>query len=254
MPGYAGHTTHLLRVSALIMPLTPTRQFHDACAELGVAFDAGDIERLEGYLDALLEANKSFNLTSITEPDEAWMRHVFDSLTLMPFLADLQRGARVADVGSGGGAPGVPLAIAMPGLRLTLIESTGKKARFLETTAERLALTNVDVVNDRAESVGQDPAHRERYSAVLARALGRVVVAAELTVPLAAPGGRVLLIKGAKAEEEIEEAAAALDALRAEVSALERTPTGVIVALEKTGPAPRKYPRRPGEPKRAPIR
>ncbi len=107
-----------------ITPLTPSADFQERVETLGVAFDEGDLERLGRYLALLLDANTRFNLTSVTDPDEAWERHIFDSLTLLPFIASV--GAlTIADVGSGGGPPGLPLAIVNPSMRFTLIESTG---------------------------------------------------------------------------------------------------------------------------------
>lgn len=232
----------------------PGAEFLSACKREGIVFDEGDIERLGRYLALLAEANRAFNLTAITDPEQMWMRHIFDSLTLMAALADLPEGAGVVDVGSGGGAPGLPLAIVMPHLRFTLVESTGKKAEFLREAAAVLGCGNVAVEAIRAESLGEARSdRRETFDVALARAVGRVNVVAELTAPLVRPGGMVLLIKGRRAEEELEEGAAALGKLCLEVAGIIETPTGRIVALEKVGRTPRMYPRRPGEPKRAPL-
>ena len=129
--------------------------FLERIAALGIELEPHDLHRLGRYLALLLDANTRFNLTAITDPNEAWMRHVLDSLTLLPLIASAEA-SRVIDVGSGGGLPGIPLAIAMPHVRFTLLEATGKKARFLNEAVQQLGLTNVEVVNDRAEAVGQD--------------------------------------------------------------------------------------------------
>jgi len=235
------------------MPLKPPSSFLEEAEAIGVAFDRGDLDRLGRYLEMLLDANQRFNLTSIRDPDEAWRRHALDSLTLLPMLVEASGGVSAADVGSGGGAPGLILAIVMPEMRFTLIEATGKKATFLQSVIDELALSNARVANDRAEVVGHDAAHRERYDAVMARAIGRLNVALELTLPLVKVGGQALLIKGAQADEEIAEARGALDRLRAEVAGVVPSPTGRIVVIDKHGPTPGKHPRRPGEPKRAPL-
>lgn len=236
------------------MPLQPPAEFLEAARAYGVVFEDQDLPRLARYLGLLLDANARFNLTAITDPGEAWMRHVFDALTLLGPLADLPEGAEIADVGSGGGAPAIPLAIVMPRARFTLIESTGKKARFLRETIGALGLDNAAVIDRRAEDAGRARETRERFDAVTARAVGRINVVAELCAPLAKVGGVVLLIKGAKAQEELDEAQTALHRLHLAEAGTIQTPTGRIVALEKQRATPKMYPRRPGEPKRDPLR
>lgn len=236
-----------------MIPLEPTAAFLEAAGSYGIAFDPGDLERLGAYLGLLLEANTRFNLTAITDPAEAWMKHVFDSLTLLPYL-DAAGAREVIDVGSGGGLPGIPLAVAAPGARFVLLETTGKKAAFLQEAAGTLELANVQVVCERAETAGQDrERHRERYDVATARAVGPLPVLLELCAPLVRVGGCVLAIKGARAAGEVEQAREALRRLHCAVDRTGRTPTGTIVVLRKLRETPRLYPRRPGEPKRAPI-
>ena len=234
--------------------------FLRACEEFGLAFEPGEVDRLAQFLGFLLEVNKSMNLTAIRDVDDAWIRHIFDALTLLPLLAELPDGATVADIGSGGGVPARPLAIVLPGLRFTLVEATGKKADFLSAAIAFLGLSNVTVVKDRAEVVGQDfRGHREAFDAVTARAVGRLPMLLELTVPLAkapereTPGGQVLLVKGQQAAEEVAEAKQALHMLHCAHAGTVETPTGRLVVIEKLRKTPRTYPRPVGEPKRAPL-
>ena len=221
---------------------------------MGIVFDSGDVEKLGRYLALLLDANTRFNLTAITDANEAWTRHILDSLTLVPLLTSLEARS-VLDVGSGGGLPGIPLAILMPDVQFALLEATGKKARFLEDVVIDLGLHNVKVVNERAETVGADhkSGHREQYDAVIARAVGRLPVLLELTVPMTKVGGHVLAMKGAQAAEEIADAKQALHMLHAQVIDSIATPTGTLVIIEKVRKTPRLYPRTPGEPKRSPL-
>lgn len=235
------------------MSTAPTPEFLAAAEALGLAFDPGDLERLERYLGLLLEANQRFNLTAVIDPAQAWMRHLLDALTLVPILESCEA-ERVIDVGSGGGVPGIPLAIVRPSMAMTLLEATGKKAAFLEATAQALGLGNVTVLRERAETAGQDHRRwREQFDAVLARAVGPLPTLLELTLPLAKVGGLVLAIKGEKAPQEIEAAKQALHALHARVIDSLRTPTGTIVVVEKERKTPRLYPRAAGEPKRKPL-
>jgi 16S rRNA (guanine527-N7)-methyltransferase len=231
----------------------PPQTFLDRAASLNIVFDPGDLDTLARYVALLLDANTRFNLTAITDPEEVWSRHILDSLSLVPMIASLDA-ASIIDIGSGGGLPGIPLAIVIPSVRFSLLEATGKKARFLQDTAQQLQLSNVAVICDRAETVGQDhKQYRENFDIVVARAVGRLPVLLELTVPFARVGGHVLAMKGEKAPEEITEAKQALHLLHAQVTESIATPTSTVVVIEKLRKTPRSYPRRPGEPKRDPL-
>jgi 16S rRNA (guanine527-N7)-methyltransferase len=244
-------------------PLLPPLEFLADARSLSIEFEDRDLAALGLYLAALLEFNTTTNLTAITDPPQAWRRHILDSLTLLPFLADLPEHARVIDVGSGGGLPGIPLAITLPHLRFTLLEATAKKAEFLRAVVGFLRLSNTEVLAQRAEKAAHDRgakhagtrtnARRENYDAVVARAVGRLATLAELTVPFAKIGGRVLLIKGQQADEELAEARNALHTLKAVHVQTHDTPTGRLVVLEKNSATPKTYPRADGEPKRAPL-
>jgi 16S rRNA (guanine527-N7)-methyltransferase len=233
--------------------LRPPEDFAESAESYGISFDPGDLERLGTYLALLLDANSRFNLTAVTDPNEVWTKHVFDSLTLLPYIVAAEA-REVIDVGSGGGLPGVPLAITQPETDFTLLEATGKKADFLVEVVEHLELANVEVINDRAETIGHDcENHRAQYDLVAARAVGKLTVLLELAVPLVRVGGHVAAIKGAKAGAEIEQAKRALHLLHSKVVETAGTPTGTIVLIEKLRDTPKRYPRRPGEPKRAPL-
>ncbi len=231
----------------------PTADFVRTLAEQHIELDPGDEDRLAVHLDALLEANERFNLTAVRDPEQAWVRHVADSLSLVPFVAEA--GVREAlDLGSGGGFPGIPLAIAMPEVQWTLVESVGKKARFLQETIERLGLANVRVQQARAEDLAAfKTGVREQMDAVVCRAVGGLASLVELAVPLLKVDGLLLAIKGEKAPEEIAAATRALRELHAEVAATHRTPTGTVVAVRKLAKTSRLYPRGQGLPARKPL-
>jgi 16S rRNA (guanine527-N7)-methyltransferase len=221
-------------------PLTPPEGFAERLAAIGVPLDAAAIAKLGDYLARLLAMNELVNLTAITDPVEAWEKHVLDSLTLVPLLEELSAGARLADIGSGGGLPGLPLAIARPDLKVTLVEATQKKASFLVAVAAALGLTNVSVRAERAEQLGKGDLCGT-FDAVTARAVGRLVMLIPLTVPFVRPNGIVLLVKGQRAEEELAEASWVLGRQRAAFVKTVGTPTGKIVMLRKSGEEPKRH-------------
>jgi 16S rRNA (guanine527-N7)-methyltransferase len=208
-------------------------------------------EQLAEYLDLFLHSAQLFNLTAIRDRDEAWARHVVESVRLVPLLG---AGKRLIDVGSGGGVPGLVLAIACPDTAVTLLEATAKKARFLEQTGKALGLANLTVVCDRAESAGAlGSPHRERFDIVTARAVAPLRVLLELTSPLAKVGGLIVAVKGEKAAEELTASANALSRLHVSHEKTVRQPTASVVLLRKNAPTSAKYPRRAGEPTRTPL-
>lgn len=233
--------------------IPPDAVFRAGAEKAGIAFDNGDLAALERYLILLRTANTRFNLTRITRPEELWTRHVLDSLSLLAEIQELQPGT-VLDLGSGGGVPGIPLALMLPDLSFTLLESTGKKARFLRDTVQELGLANVEVCCARAETEGAAGSPRRgHWDLVTARAVGPMPVLLELAVPLLRIGGFLLAIKGRKAREDIRAAGSALHRLKAVVRSVRRTSTGTVVAVEKVGTTLLRYPRRPGEPGRMPL-
>jgi 16S rRNA (guanine527-N7)-methyltransferase len=231
----------------------PPQAFFDMLAAQHIELEPGDAERLGTHLDMLLDANERFNLTAIREPAEAWVRHAADSLSLVPFVAEAGA-ACIIDVGTGGGFPGIPLAIAMPDVQVMLVDSVGKKVRFLQEVVDALGLTNATVRQARAEEVAEYKGGlRESFDAVVCRAVGNLSTLIELSLPLVKVDGLLLAIKGEKAQEEIVAAERALQELRGELVTTERTPTGTIVAIRKTAKTVRLYPREQGLAARKPL-
>jgi 16S rRNA (guanine527-N7)-methyltransferase len=207
--------------------------------------------QLGAFLKELLEANTKFNLTAVRSAEDAWERHIIESALVAPLLG---RPKSLLDVGTGGGLPGMVLAICRPEIAVTLLEATTKKARFLEATRDKLALSNVQVVCDRAESAAaRGSTLRESFDVVTARAVAPLRVLLELTVPFAHVGGTIFAIKGEKAAQELEEAARAQRLLKASLLEDLEHPAGRILKFRKTAPTELGYPRRSGEPKRRPL-
>jgi 16S rRNA (guanine527-N7)-methyltransferase len=237
--------------------LIPPESFLNDCKTVGLELSESELAALGRYLHLLLETNKQFNLTAITDPEAAWRRHILESLSFMPHLASART---IIDVGSGGGLPGLPLAIALPAasVQVTLLEATGKKANFLKHIAEEMGLSHVRVVNERAEVVGQDARYRQQFDAAVSRAVGAMNVLLEFSMPLVRMNGKMLAMKGAKAGEELEQSTDAMQILGGgEIEIYEALPgledDAVIVEIEKARPTPKTYPRRNGEPKRVPL-
>lgn len=167
----------------------------DGTRALALELDEAQLARLVAHLDLLDDWNSRINLTAIRDRPAQLTKHLLDSLTVLPYL----HGERIADVGSGAGFPGIPLAIVEPGRHFTLIESTGKKCRFLEHVREALQLPNVEVAQARAESY-----HPEvRFDTVIARAVGPVAKLVKVAGHLVVGGGRLLAMKGRYPEDEL---------------------------------------------------
>ena len=208
--------------------------------------------QLAEYRGRLLAANRKLNLTSIDDPDVVDARLIGESLALLDLLPAFA--ATLLDIGSGGGVPGVPLAIGAPTVQVTLLDATQKKVDFLRTTADALALANVTALQGRAEELGRDPAHREHYDVVTARAVARLATLVELALPLLRVGGVALLPKGEAAVAELDEAGEALHELGGTGRLVTRDdPPLRVIVVEKTSPTPERYPRRTGLPQKRPI-
>ena len=220
--------------------------WNDLAARAGTAMTAAQHAQLSRYLDLLLEANARMNLTRITDRAAAEVQHVGDALTLLPLLP--KDAHRLVDVGTGGGVPGVPLAIARPDAQVLLVESTKKKAAFLQSAVAALGLGNVTVSDVRAEDAGQSPKWRETFDVATARAVATLDWLAEWCLPLVAKGGKVLAMKGARAAEELPAAARAIKLLNGGEPVvhpvdLPGSEHRVIIEIPKRGKTEPRYPR-----------
>ena len=227
---------------------------------LRIACGAETADKLVRYQELVEEWNGRINLTGDAGFDAMLDRHLMDSLT--PLTADglLPQNASLIDVGSGAGLPGIPLAIARPDLRVTLLDSMQKRVGFLRSVKETLALENVTIVHARAEEAAHDPAYRERFDIAAARAVAALPVLQELLLPFVHAGGKCVCYKGPAAEEELAAGAVASKLLgggRPDImaAALPFLPERkhILAITEKRGKTPSRYPRRAGTPAKNPL-
>lgn len=225
-------------------------------AEAGLSFTEQQLEQFDKYYELLVETNKVMNLTAITEPDEVAVKHMIDSmLAYEPEMA----GKTLADVGTGAGFPGVPLKIYCPQLKVTLIDSLGKRLKFLQTVIDQLGLKGIRCEHLRAEDAGRNKQHREKYDLVTARAVARLSVLSEYCLPLAKKGGMFIALKGSRFAEEIAEGEAAVKLLGGKIISQEQVKLPglddgrAIVKITKVKNTPAQYPRKAGTPEKQPL-
>ena len=153
-------------------------------------------QQFKTYFKELITVNEHVNLTRITEEDEVYLKHFYDSLTPLLLVPEVvTEGAKVCDVGAGAGFPSLPIKILRPDLRLTIVDSLGKRLKFLQELLDKLEISGVELVHGRAEDVGQNPAYREQFDLVTARAVARMSVLSEYCLPLAKTGGKFVALK-----------------------------------------------------------
>ena len=224
----------------------------------GVKLSDEQREQFRVYEALLIDWNSKINLTAVRDPEGIRIKHFLDSLSCVPVLGDMN-GRSLIDIGTGAGFPGIPLRIVFPELRLTLVDSVGKKADFCQLAANTLHLKGVKVLKDRSEELGANKAHREQYDAATARAVAVMPVLCEYLLPLVKIGGQMLAMKGESAPEETRTAAAAIRKLGGgEPSLTEVVLPGIegkrfLVSIPKSAHTPLGYPRRTGLPLKKPI-
>lgn len=213
-------------------------------------------DKFDLYRDLVLEKNKYLNLTAITDKEDFDQRNIQDSLKVLEFHT-FKEGEKVLDLGTGGGLPGIPLAIARPDLHFTLVDARRKKIRFLEELIRELKLTNVSVIATRAEELGRDKAHREQYDALVTRALAPLRVLLEYSIPLLKVEGKLFAFKGPKAPAELNESANALHRLHAQYIQTFHYPLAdaqhQLLVFEKRKRTSPEFPRSPGTPSNKPL-
>lgn len=214
--------------------------------ELGVELSDEAVGRFDTLAQLLIEQNKVMNLTAITEPDEVVIKHFIDSISLFSAV-NPEKGAKILDLGTGAGFPGIPLLITRPDINLTMVDSTAKKLAYVASAVEKLGL-EAETLHARAEEAGKKPNYREQYNIVCSRAVAALNVLCEYCLPFVKVGGVFVAMKSAKAEEEIALAKNAIKTLGGEI--IEKKTFTLsdggernLIIIKKISQTPPKYPR-----------
>ena len=232
----------------------------DGARELDIELSQDQLDQFHTFYEVLGDWAQRVSLTAVRDFEGVQRRHFLESAALVAVLRDeglSLEDASLIDVGSGSGIPGIPLRIIEPSLQLTLVEAKQRKCEFLNDVLPQIGLDDVDVISRRAEGVGHDPRHRERYDFTVAKALAPLRTLVELTLPLLRMGGVAIAPKGKEAQNEIDEARTALETLKGSVRLLESIPLAEpaqkVILLDKDLPTPPRFPRRPGMPAKRPL-
>lgn len=237
--------------------MTP-EEFYTTLEEHHITLSDQQKQQFEDYFKLLVEWNEKINLTAITDKHDVYLKHFYDSIAAILQGEIKNDNLRLLDIGAGAGFPSLPMKIIYPNLNVHIIDSLNKRITFLQTLADKLKLTGVSFYHGRAEDFGQDKLFRAQFDIVTARAVARMQVLSELTIPFLKVGGRLIALKAAAADQEIQEAQNALRILFAQVEKninyqLPNQDGRNITIVTKKKETPNKYPRKAGTPNKKPL-
>jgi len=225
--------------------------------KIGIELTDEQVEQFWNYMNLLLEWNEKINLTTITDIDEIILKHFIDSMTVLKYI---NKGEKIIDVGTGAGFPGIPIAIMMPDVEVTLLDSLNKRILFLNEVIEKLNLKNVKTVHGRAEDFGQNKLYREKYDKSISRAVANLTTLSEYLIPFIKVGGEAICMKGSDIDEEKENAMYAVKELGGKIISTEKfsLPDSdilrSIIIISKQKETPKRYPRKAGTPSKEPLK
>lgn len=225
--------------------------------EIGIVLDEEQMNQFYIYMKLLLEWNEKINLTAIIEPEEIILKHFIDSMTI---AKKIEKNAKLIDVGTGAGFPGIPIKIIRPDIEVTLLDSLNKRILFLQAVTEQLGLTKIKTIHCRVEEFGKNKNYREIFDCATSRAVANLTTLAEYLIPLVKIQGICISMKGPNIEEEIREGKKAISVLGGKIEEIKnfQLPKSDIdrniVVIRKIKSTPLKYPRKPGMPSKEPIK
>jgi len=234
-------------------------EFILAVKNAGITLTKHQIQQFEDYFDMLIATNEHVNLTAITEKNDVYLKHFYDSLTISFYEQDLQTAEKtLIDIGTGAGFPSLPLKIVFPQLKITMVDSLQKRINFLQEVVTTLDLSGVEIIHGRAEDIGQNLRYREAFDYATARAVARTSVLAEYTLPFVKKGGKFIVMKGAAAQQELADGKQALATLGGVLHdefefSLPNGDVRYIQIVNKNKKTPKQYPRQAGTPSKKPI-
>lgn len=236
--------------------------FTEGLVHYGVTLNENQLRQFMIYYENLIRWNKVMNLTAITEFNDVIHKHFLDSLSITEVISpeQLHRGGKLIDVGTGAGFPGIPLAIAFPELKITLLDSLQKRVNFLNDTIEKTGLKNIAAIHSRAEEAGRNRKYRENYDYTVSRAVANLSVLCEYCLPFTKEGGCFIPYKSGNAEEEIREAGKAIRLLggkpvtQKKFSLFGTDQERILVVIQKETKTPAGYPRKAGTPAKDPLK
>ena len=232
--------------------------FENFLAKNNLSVSTQNIEQFENYYQFLVEKNQHVNLTAITDKEEVFEKHFFDSLSLS-FAIDFTKIKSLIDIGSGAGFPSLPLLIMFPHLHVTIVDSLNKRIQFLNELTTILKLENVTLIHGRAEDVARDTKHRDQYDLASARAVARLPILNELCLPFVKPNGHFIAMKGNDYLSEIGEAKNSLKCLKSRFKDVYKfelpieKATRAHILIQKLSETPKLYPRKAGLPNKQPL-
>ena len=235
------------------------KELQTALEQLNIPYTEETLEKYRLYMEGIIEWNEKVNLTSITDKDEFIKLHFIDSIMSVP-TEEFQKAKKIIDVGTGGGFPGIPLALAAPDKEFVLMDSLNKRIKIINQLCEEIGITNVTAVHARAEEMAKNKAHRQKYDLCVSRAVANLSTLSEYCLPFIKQGGWFLSYKGPDTDKELADAKKAIKILggqidREELASLESS--GLehkIIFIKKVKDTPAKYPRKAGTPSKDPLK
>lgn len=235
------------------------KKLESALHQMGIVYDKNMIDKYRAYMDGILKWNNMVNITAITEKNAFIEKHYIDSLLCFSY-PQFKKAQSVIDVGTGGGFPGIPLAIAAPDKKFVLMDSLNKRIRIIKELCDEIGINNVEAIHGRAEEIAKNKIYRQNFDLCVSRAVANLSVLSEYCIPFLKKGGWFLAYKGPEVEKEIEESKKAVHILGGKIQKTEQVAVKnfdfdhKLIFIEKINDTPTKFPRKAGTPSKEPLK